>query len=278
MRRLPRDVSLEDGYQGVVLGAILSGGGALLIDAPLRVDEGREWLAEIAARSSPRYLALLDHHPDRVLGARAIDLPLIGHRRALRQIRDWPDTYKGNAQPLGSDADALKRVSGITNAVPELAFSDRMRLYLGDYEIEFWHRPGPMSSSMWVIFPEKEVAFVGDAVTVGEPPYIGEADLEAWLGGLDELRSRPLEDYLLISSRDGKVSRDDINAMARFLRKIPNRLEKLEQAGGDQKAAVDYAQELLEDFSVSRDREELARKRLEVGLLRLHGAHYPKGD
>ena len=81
---------------------------------------------------------------------------------------------------------------------------------------------------MWVVFHDREVIFIGDAVTVEAPPFLGESNIPAWLEILDDLRAPYLRTYRLIASRDGQVSRENINSMARFLRKVQLRVEKLE--------------------------------------------------
>src|SRR3990172_6745892 len=49
MRKLRSNVYLETRYPGVALGAVASDDGLLLVDAPLRGDDAREWLAPVGA-------------------------------------------------------------------------------------------------------------------------------------------------------------------------------------------------------------------------------------
>jgi hypothetical protein len=67
---------------------------------------------------------------------------------------------------------------------------------------------------MWVVLPEAEIAFIGDMVTVAEPPYLGDAQLEDWLNQLEELRGSAFRSFLLIAGRDGVIEREDLNDMA----------------------------------------------------------------
>lgn len=272
MREIVHGVLIEDKYPGVIVGAIASDDEALLVDCPIRVEDAREWVSRLSDFGRPRYLALLDAYPDRVLGARALDLPSIAHDETRLTMATWPDTFKGAAHPIGAEADRLKRITGVTKAVPEVTFSDELEVHLGDRLIELWHRPGPMSGSMWVVLHEPGVAFIGDAVSVSEPPYLGEADIEAWLGSLDGLRE--LKGYKLISSHDGQIKDSDVNTMGRFLRKVPIRLAHMADRSQPLEAAAGLASRLMQGMRVPSARREQALFRLEAGLARLYRRTY----
>jgi glyoxylase-like metal-dependent hydrolase (beta-lactamase superfamily II) len=274
MRKITPGIYLETKYPGVQLGAVVTDDGLLLIDSPARAEEGRDWLSTLAEYGKPRYLALLDSHPDRVLGARIFDFPLVAHERTLETMSNWTDSFKGSARPIGAEVDSLKRITSVRKAMPELAFSDQMVIHLGERRIELWHRPGPTPGAMWVVFPEAEVVFVGDAVTVAEPPFIGDADIESWLNTLDDLRAARMRPYKFVSSRDGLIKLEHINAMARFLRKIPWRLERLGEEGAPPEDAGNLAPQLMKGYKIPKARWDQVSLRLKVGLMRLYNRLY----
>ena len=276
MRRLRGGSFYETRYPGPILGAVPSEDGVLLVDCPLRVDDGKDWIAQLAKHGRPRYLAMLDHHPDRALGARAYDVPIVAHELTLSEMRGWPDAYKGANKPIGAEADALKRITGVGKAVPDLGFSDELKLHLGDREVLFWHRPGPTPGAMWVVLPDAELAFIGDLVTVSEPPFIGDADVEAWLEALDELREPAFADFILISGRDGRVGRDELNDMARFVRKIPVRLNRLKKRGDPPEAAERMAKGLIKGYKIPNTRRDQVTLRLQAGLRNLYTRTHPQ--
>jgi glyoxylase-like metal-dependent hydrolase (beta-lactamase superfamily II) len=272
MRELVKGVFLQDEYPGVRLGAVVVEDSALLIDSPLRIEDGRDWLAEIGAQ--PKYLVLLDDHPDRVYGARGLDLPLVAQREAREAIATWPDTLRAGGLLQGAEVERLKRVSGLTRAVPQIGFADDLRLYLGDSILEVHHRPGPRPGSSWVVVPWARVVFVGDAVWLREPPYLGEADLETWLETLTTLRSTAFARYKIVSARDGLVPRPAIAKMAAFLRKVAHRMERLQDQWEDPASAGDLAPQLAKGFRIPSSRREQALERLRVGLTRLFEEQY----
>lgn len=280
MLRILKGIYLEKDYPGVFLGAVVGADEteAVLIDAPLRTDEASEWLDTLGEKWEPRYAILLDSHPDRALGLRHYGLPTVAHELTSAEMAGWPDTYKGGARAVGSEADSLTRVADVGESVPEVIFRDRMTIDLPDRPLHLLHQPGPTLGATWVQVPDKSTVFIGDAVTVKEPPFVGNADVEGWLESLDVLRDSPFDEYKVISSRDGLIERDEINDMARFLRKIPVRLDRLDEREVPEEAVRTIAEELIEDFSVIKARREIALMRLEQGLLRLFREEEPEED
>ena len=128
---------------------------------------------------------------------------------------------------------------------------------------------------MWVILRDAKIAFIGDTVSVAEPPYVGDADLESWMASLEELRESEYADYALLSSRDGKVDRNDINAMARMLRKVERRIDKLSQRGESLEAAGKLAPQLMKGFTIAATRRDLVALRLQTGLTALYSRLNP---
>jgi len=266
MRKIASDVYIENKFPAVYLGLIVIDGKTLLIDSPIRLEDGRAWLQQVAEYGEPRYTVLLDHHPDRVIGARDSQMPLVGHTITSQIMGTKSDSFKGSAHSIGAETDRLKRVTGVSRSIPNLTFSDKMTIRLGGGEIEVWHRPGPMEGSIWVVFHKREVIFIGDAVTVDEPPFVGDANIPTWLETLDDLRSSDLRSYHLISSRDGEIDRVEINAMARFLRKVQLRIGRLQDSDVQDAGFDKIATELLSDFSLFGSRNDRAHLRLRVGL------------
>jgi glyoxylase-like metal-dependent hydrolase (beta-lactamase superfamily II) len=186
----------------------------------------------------------------------------------------WPDTFKGATHPIGAEADRVKRISGVRRAAAELTFSEEMLVHLGEREVILWHRPGPTAGSIWLVLDDAKVVFIGDAVTVHEPPYLGDAELEAWFDVLDELRRPRWKSYTIVSSRDGVIDPAAITPMARYLRKVETRLRRLARSGDGEDGVGDIVRPLMKDFRLSASRREQVQLRLEAGLSRLYSRRY----
>jgi glyoxylase-like metal-dependent hydrolase (beta-lactamase superfamily II) len=276
MRKIASDIFIEDEYPAVTLGSVVTKDGVIAVDSPLRVDDTRAWISTLSDLGRVRYMVLLDSHIDRVLGARVVNIPTISQDLTRVTMSGWSDSFKGRANPIGADADRLKRITGVRKAVPQLTFSDEMCIHLGGREFHFIHRPGPTSGAMWMIVPDAKVVFIGDVVTVSEPPYFGNADIDQWLESLDALRSSQYQSYKIISGRDGLVKRNDINAMARFLRRIPKRIENFAKRGGDPELADEHTKDLISSYKkIHLSRTELCALRIKASVINLHSRLYP---
>jgi glyoxylase-like metal-dependent hydrolase (beta-lactamase superfamily II) len=276
MRKIASGIFIEDEYPAVMLGSVVTQEGVIAVDSPLRVDDTRAWIGTLSDIGRVQYLVLLDSHIDRVLGARVLNIPTIGHDQTRIAMSGWSDSFKGRANPIGADADRLKRITGVRRAVPQLTFSDEMRIHLGEREFHFLHRPGPTSGAIWMVLPEAKVVFIGDAVTINEPPYFGNADIDQWLESLDDLRDNRFTSFKIIAGRDGLVKRNDINAMARFLRRIPNRLQDFSRHGAPPELADDYAKDLMSSYKkVPSVRAEICMLRLKASMINLNSHLFP---
>lgn len=275
MRKLWSGVYWEPNYDGVQIGAVVGDDAVALIDSPLQAEAAREWTAQASELGPLRYLVLLDKHPDRSLGARHFSLAVVGHALTCREMLAGPDTYRGQGSPIGAVADDLNRATGVLRSAPEVIFDRELTLELGGKTLVLQHHPGPTSGAIWALIPDQEIVFIGDAVTTSEPPYVGYADVDAWLEGLDLLRASEFEDWKYISSRDGPVERENINDMARFVRKLPVRLERMSDREDPLASASTFASELLEDYPVSKTRHDICHLRLTSGLKALFSRTFP---
>jgi glyoxylase-like metal-dependent hydrolase (beta-lactamase superfamily II) len=275
MRKIARGVFLETRFPYLKLGIVITEDGLMLVDSPVRLENARGWLNALEDLGTAEYMTLLDSHPDRVLGARGLNLRLIAHDWTRQHMNNWSDSFKGGAKPIGAEADVLKRITGVRKAIPEITFSDEMKILFGKRDFLFYHRPGPTPGSIWLVLPDVRVVFIGDAVTVSEPPYLGHADLDGWTETLVDLRSAHMREFTIVTSRDGVVRREQINKMARFLRKIPGRVRKLSERRDIPEAAAKFAAQLMKDYKIPSSKSEQVLLRLQTGLLQLHNRFYP---
>jgi glyoxylase-like metal-dependent hydrolase (beta-lactamase superfamily II) len=270
MRSVSSGIYLESKYPGVMVGAVASRGRLLLIDAPIRVEDGREWVSQLGEKGRPRFLALLDHHLDRVLGARGFDLPVLAHDHTRQVMGAWPDTFKGGTRPIGAEADRLKRIVGVNKAVPDLTFSDELGLHLEGRDLLLLHQPGPTPGSIWVAVPESKVVFIGDAVWLSEPAYLGDADLEAWQKTLQQASRPAFKGFTFVSSRDGVVERRAFGQMSGWLERVEERLRKIRPRVAIAEATETLATSLMRSYRLTAARREHAHLRLQAGLERLY--------
>jgi glyoxylase-like metal-dependent hydrolase (beta-lactamase superfamily II) len=209
MDAISKNVYIEDRYLGVTLGVIVQPRGLIQIDAPPSPEDGRIWRASLMGMGSgpERVLINLDAHPDRTLGARAMDCTVIAHEKTAQAFRNRPNTFKAQGDETGANWEAIPGLGSVRWAPPEISFVEKMTLHWGDMPILLESHPGPAAGAIWVILPHEKVVFVGDAVAKGQPPFLAHASLPDWIESLKTLQEPDYKGYTIVSSRGGVVTR-----------------------------------------------------------------------
>jgi len=275
MQQIEQGIVLEDSFLGVTVGALIYPQGIVLVDAPIRPEDTRTWRsAIISGRSSPnRYMVSLDAHPDRTLGARALEAVIVAHQKTAQVFRNRPTIFKGQTIETGAAWETFGDAIGMRWGSPDITFSEQMSLHLGGPEVLFEHHPGPTPGSCWVVAPAARVAFVGDCLVLKQPPFLAQADLPAWLANLD-LLAKDYADFRIISGRGGLAQAGDIDAMRALLQDVLERMEKLAERNASPEATQEIVPALMAQYSGSSKLHELYATRLRYGLHQCYARRY----
>lgn len=275
MEKISSGVYIEDAFPGVIVGAVPVGDGVLLIDAPLRPDDGRTWLSTLRGLKggSDRVLVYLDSHTDRTLGGRVLESTVVAHKAVLRQFDERSSIFKSQIQESGEVWETCTGLSGIRWAPPQIGFSDKAHLHWRDADILLEYHPGPEDGAIWVILPHEEIVFIGDLVTSSQPPFLGRANLPAWEGSLDKL-SKEYKDYTRISSREGVISDREIKDMKKFISGIHKQLEKLNRRNAKPEDTEKLVEKQLGSFNFEPRYRNHYYQRLKFGLSHCFARQY----
>jgi glyoxylase-like metal-dependent hydrolase (beta-lactamase superfamily II) len=275
MHQIEPGILYEDSYFGVTLGALISPSGVIMIDAPLRSEEARAWRTNLLNQRGGinRVLVCLDAHPDRTLGARALESTIIAHQNTALVFRNRPTIFKGQSPESGSDWETSSDAIGIRWASPDITFSERMTLHWGNVDVILEHHPGPMPGSLWVSIPDTKVIFVGDAVLVNQPPFLAYADLESWITSLEQLVS-VYKDYFIVSGRGGPVTIKEVRAYIRVLKSVLDGFEKLNRKDSAPEAVESLVNPLLKTYLLDNELRERYAQRLRYGLIQCYARRY----
>jgi glyoxylase-like metal-dependent hydrolase (beta-lactamase superfamily II) len=243
MQEITPNIFIESNYVGVVLGVINAPHGLILIDAPLRPEDYRTWRSSLLNLSGgvDRMLINLDAHPDRTLGARAMECTVVGQEKIALAFRNRPTTFKSQNSETGADWELIPSLGTIRWNPPEISFSEKMQIHWGDHPILLEARPGPYVGSLWIHLPDEKVLFIGDAVVKDQPPFLSHADISSWVANLKELQLPEYREYFIISGRSGLVTQDDIHQQIAYLENIHGILNEF----CDQKLPVDSVDKLI---------------------------------
>jgi cyclase len=276
MDAITENVYIEDKYLGVTLGVIVQPRGLIQIDAPPSPEDSRIWRASLMGMGGgpERVLINLDAHPDRTLGARAMDCMVIAHEKTAEAFRNRPNTFKAQGDETGANWEAIPGLGSVRWAPPEISFLEKMTMHWGDGPILLESRPGPASGAIWVILPEQKVIFVGDAVTKSQPPFLAYANLPEWIETLKMLQEPEYKGFTIISSRGGVVTQQVVRNQADILKRIYDRVEKLGSKKSTTNAVDKLAEQLLKDFKAPAARQKQYAHRLRYGLNHYYARHY----
>jgi len=262
------------------LGVIQQTRGLIQVDAPPSPEDSRSWRAALMSLSGgpERVLVNLDAHPDRTLGARAMDCTVIAQEKTAQIFRSRPTTFKAQGTETGSEWETIPGLGTVRWAPPEISFTNQMSLHWGDTPVNFEHHPGSSIGAMWVIMPEEKVVFVGDLVLKNQPPFLGHADLPAWIEALDILLSPDYRGYTFVSGRGGAVSSSVVKAQAELIKQIHDKLEKMAYRGSSADATEKLIEPFLDKFKSSAARHKQYVQRMRYGLRHYYVRHYHLGS
>jgi cyclase len=275
MQALANQVSIEEQYPGVTLGVIALPHGLIQIDAPPAPEDGRSWRAALLNLNSgvERLLVNLDGHPDRTLGARAMDCTILAHERTAETFRNRPNTFKAQGEETGADWESVIGMGNIRWAPPEISFTSRMSIEWSNFTVVLEHHPGPTAGACWVILPEPRIVFVGDLVVKNQPPFIASANLLEWVKSLDHLLAGYTE-FTIVSGRSGVIPFASVQAQRDMINTVHEQLEALAQKQAGPDAVESLIQPLMATIKAPAERQKQYIQRLAHGLKHYYARHY----
>ena len=279
MQSIADNVYIEDHYLGVTLGVIQQARGLIQVDAPPSPEDSRSWRAALMSLSGgpERLLVNLDAHPDRTLGARAMDCTVVAQEKTAQVFRLRPTTFKAQGTETGADWETIPGLGTVRWAPPEISFTDQLSLHWGETPVDLEYHPGPTTGAMWVILRAESVVFIGDLVPKNQPPFLAHADLPAWIEALDVLMGPEYRGFTFVSGRGGTVQAAAIKAQAELIKQIHDRLEKMAKRGSSPDATEKLIEPFLAKFKSSAARRKQYIQRMRYGLRHYYARHYRMG-
>jgi len=311
MQEIGPNIYYEDQLTGVTLGALVLPRGVILIDAPLRAEDSHTWNATVLSHTSQNLtdengekelasdhvLVYLDAHPDRTIGARILETAsqtpiIIAHRETARGFESRPTIFKGQNTDTGADWELCEDVVSTRWALPDLTFTDTLCLQWEQkagcrrsnaenssasrgYNVYLEHHPGPAAGAIWVHIPQTKTLFIGDAVLIGQAPFLESADIPRWLDTLDLLASQKYRGYSIVSGRGGLVTERDVLTQKKYMERILKFVAALEKESSHPANIDKIVKDILSWLDFPPDRRVLYEQRLRYGLQNYFLRHFP---
>jgi cyclase len=185
-------VFTSDLYAQVTAGAIVTRGGAILVDSLPFPAETRDMAAFISRICPPgvRYLVLTHYHADHAYGAFLFpqaDIVAHANCRALLAEVGIPALEAAKAEEPDLEEVLLR--------LPNITFDEgEMALRLGERVVRLIHAPGHTLDSVMVYVEDDRVLFAAD--TVMPVPSIVDGDVDAFRASLHKVLELPIENMV----------------------------------------------------------------------------------
>lgn len=270
MEEIVPGVYVSSVYPGINVGLVVTGRWVVAIDAPPFPSDHQAWRKAARAIGRPiRYLILTDDHPDRLLGALWVGVPIIARRGTWQKIRergdsllealieDWNRRYAPQRKPI--PFPDLERVP-----LPELVVEGRITLE-DDVAVSVESVPGPSASSGWVWLPRQAVLFTGDGIVHGHPLLSESPSPTRWLEALAHLEEGSPPARVVVPGRGPVGGLEVASPLAGYLRHADQRLRVALSRGKSPDLTV-VAEELLQLFPTSDREKERLLPQIRAGL------------
>jgi glyoxylase-like metal-dependent hydrolase (beta-lactamase superfamily II) len=270
MKEVAANIYVESGYQGVTVGAIVTGDGVICIDSPLLPSEARDWQARLAKLTNQpiRQVIYTDANRDRVLSGQYLGGAVVMHDLAHEMLESYGDAFRQQiAESLSRCApqDSLEIITNLHLPVPQVTFSKHMTLTHGASSIILQHVGGASPGSLFVLLPDQNVLFAGDLVTVNTHPHMADADFDRWIELLKSISQKPPK--YIIPGRGGVLARKgDLKKLLTYLRSLCTRIRSLIRSKRSRFDTAALIQDFLPRFPVTDSEREAAQRRIRAGL------------
>ncbi len=194
-------VFTSDLYAQVTAGVVITREGAVLIDTLAYPDETKQIKRFVEERLGVqvKYVVNTHFHADHTTGTCFFpDAKVIGHT-LCRQLLD-----QRGRESLDMARSTSTEMQDVGLVLPNITFSDRLTLYLGNKTLEFWASPGHSPDSIVCYVVEDQVLFAAD--TLMPIPYFVDGDYTDFLNSLNGLKeSLSLKAFDMIIQGHGEV-------------------------------------------------------------------------
>jgi cyclase len=186
MQEITDNVYVETEFPGCNTSFVVTAEGVVVIDTPMVPALAKKWAVEAAGHGEICYVINGEPHTDHVAGNCWFGGKVIAHegvrqilldmrREELEEMFQW---MAPNALPLDKE---------FRYHPPDITFSQKLTLYLGEHTFQLMHVPGHTPYEVAVYVPGERVVFTSDNVVEGMPIMFQSVPY-AWLDSLKQLQ------------------------------------------------------------------------------------------
>ncbi len=271
---LGNGIFINTNYRGCTPGFIYTEEGIVLVDTPLIPKQAIDWREQIEQQFPNDALRLIintDHHRGHALGNQYfMPCPVMAHERAYKEMAGYTENFKERVRnSFKREPEIQQQLTNIIIVPPNLTFTDRATLFLGNRRIELQYVGGhtPATSLVWL--PEEHICFVGDILWVDQHPYMAQGNTLEWLEALDLIRR--LDAEWLVPRHGPVCTAESTHKVGEYITFMRGRVRDYYLKGktkNETKAGL--VAEMLEWFPVPIERKAKIESQIKSGLNRVY--------
>lgn len=238
LQQVSNRVHVEVGNLGSNNSIITGTDGVILIDTPHRPTDAIRWRETAAGFGPTRFVVNTDHHPDHTIGNFWQTGDVVAHRGTRERLLSEAPTPQYLADLMARiDPDALPLLADYQVRVPNIVFSERLDLHVGDISLELTFRPGHTANSIIAWLPEDRVVFTGDIVCEAGLPSFQDSRLQNWFDAIDAVDAYDFE--VLVPGHGEVADRRVLDRYRQQGREVVGSVAEAIRAGHDRDQACD---------------------------------------
>jgi cyclase len=184
MQKIADNIYVESELSICNASVVVTGAGVVVIDTPMIPANAKKMATEIARFGPVRYVINTEPHGDHISGNCCFGGQVVVHEGTRNVI-------------MTSDADTFREMLRMTYPdsppvdddfyfpPPDITFSERLTLYLGNHTFRLINLPGHTPYQVAVHVPEERIVFTSDNIVAGTMPYFHQALPLEWLKNLE---------------------------------------------------------------------------------------------
>jgi glyoxylase-like metal-dependent hydrolase (beta-lactamase superfamily II) len=274
MEELAENIFVETSYEGVNVGAIVTKGGIICIDAPSYPRDARHWVTRLSQLNSRpiKFVILTNANGDRILNTRWLDAPIIAHNKAAEKLNNYDKRYPQHLLDSLGHRNPMAGKELVNGPVDKAAvtFNKSISVIADDYHIILSHRPGPSPDNIWAYIPETGILFTGDSVSVDMPPLIADICCVDWLHSLNESINNHDIQSLVPGRGDITTPEEAIPPLVDYLNYIEENVRQIILEDKRREAITFLEETLLSKFPVGDLPDDWLQKQIRLGLERVY--------
>jgi len=185
MIKVTDHVFVETKYLGANVGCVITEQGPVLIDTPMLPEEASELREQLGQLSDSdiAYIIYTHQHFDHVMGSAFLTRRTIAYNGAISGIKYLETSLANDITMFFPDLYEEKKdiFDNLEIILPQITFSNELKLYMGDRTLELSFVGGHSSASIVIYVPEDRVVFCGDNVVTGILPVTANCRFGPWI-------------------------------------------------------------------------------------------------